>query len=216
MIATAAATSISTTTTVMRVPHRSNAPVRRRQRDARRRVHSMTSTSTTPMRARVVRTAPARSAGVVVRASGDEAENSARYRRAADDDEEVGGLIGKLVSSLPDGRKESAPESYGARPESRTLKEGRYARGDPIRSGLVREDTIRGEDFEVVEGGAPSVGTLATLAVGAGVLFGVYKVVDLIGQAPAETPRRSSARMPASDRDIATKASVEAPAVSIE
>ena len=83
------------------------------------------------------------------------------------------------MESLPDGRKETAPESYGSRPESKTLKEGRYARGDPIRSGQVREDTIRGEDFEVVESSGPSVTTLVTLAVGAAVLFGVYKVVDL-------------------------------------
>lgn len=103
------------------------------------------------------------------------------------------------MESLPDGRKETAPESYGSRPESKTLKEGRYARGDPIRSGQVREDTIRGEDFEVVESSGPSVTTLVTLAVGAAVLFGVYKVVDLLQEAPVEK-RATSARMPATDK----------------
>ena len=103
------------------------------------------------------------------------------------------------MENLPDGRKETAPESYGARPESKTLKEGRYARGDPIRSGQVREDTIRGEDFEIVESSGPSVTTLVTLAVGAAVLFGVYKVVDLLQEAPVEK-RATSARMPATDK----------------
>ena len=96
------------------------------------------------------------------------------------------------MSNLPDGRRESAPESYGARPESKTLKEGRYARGDPIRAGGVREDTLRGEDFTVVEGEGPSATTLATLAVGAAVLFGVYKVVELLGDEPVEKRRSSS------------------------
>ena len=115
------------------------------------------------------------------------------------------------MSNLPDGRKETAPESYGSRPESKTLKEGRYARGDPIRSGQVREDTIRGEDFEVVESGLPGVGTLVTLAVGGAVLFGVYKVVTLLGDEPV-APKRSSGRMPASDNpEVAAVAVARAP-----
>jgi len=153
----------------------------------------------------------------LARAGGeDEAEDSSRYRSSREDPKELDGIIGKLVSNLPDGRKSDAPESYGSRPESRTLKEGRYARGDPIRAGLVREDTIRGEDFEVVESGLPSVGTLVTLAVGAAVLFGVYKVVDLIGDAPAETTRRSTHRMPATDREISAPAVKTAPAPEAE
>ena len=148
--------------------------------------------------------------------SEDEAEDSSRYRSAREEKKELDGFIGKIVSNLPDGRKSDAPESYGSRPESRTLKEGRYARGDPIRAGLVREDTIRGEDFEVVESGLPSVGTLVTLAVGAAVLFGVYKVVELIGDAPAETPRRSSRRMPETDREISAPAVKAAPAPAAE
>lgn len=135
--------------------------------------------------------APTRARRVVrARASDDEAEDSSAYRSA--ENPELDGVLGKLVSNLPDGRRESAPESYGARPESKTLKEGRYARGDPIRAGGVREDTLRGEDFTVVEGEGPSATTLATLAVGAAVLFGVYKVVELLGDEPVEKRRSSS------------------------
>lgn len=143
----------------------------------------MTSTDSmsTPTRARRV---------VRARASDDEAEDSSAYRSA--ENPELDGVLGKLVSNLPDGRRESAPESYDARPESKTLKEGRYARGDPIRAGGVREDTLRGEDFTVVEGEGPSATTLATLAVGAAVLFGVYKVVELLGDEPVEKRRSSS------------------------
>lgn len=160
------------------------------------------------------------------RASQDEdaAEDSSAYR--AREQPELDGFFGKIVSNLPDGRKETAPESYGSRPESKTLKEGRYARGDPIRAGQVREDTIRGEDFEVVESGLPGVGTLVTLAVGGAVLFGVYKVVALLGEEPV-APKRSSQRMPASENPkvaavavarapVAVDASdAEAPAVEI-
>ena len=145
--------------------------------------NGMTSTvsMSTPTRARRV---------VRARASDDEAEDSSAYRSA--ENPELDGVLGKLVSNLPDGRRESAPESYDARPESKTLKEGRYARGDPIRAGGVREDTLRGEDFTVVEGEGPSATTLATLAVGAAVLFGVYKVVELLGDEPVEKRRSSS------------------------
>ena len=145
--------------------------------------NGMTSTvsMSTPTRARRV---------VRARASDDEAEDSSAYRSA--ENPELDGVLGKLVSNLPDGRRASAPESYDARPESKTLKEGRYARGDPIRAGGVREDTLRGEDFTVVEGEGPSATTLATLAVGAAVLFGVYKVVELLGDEPVEKRRSSS------------------------
>ena len=146
--------------------------------------NGMTSTDSmsTPTRARRV---------VRARASDDEAQDSSAYRADAEKPE-LDGVLGKLVSNLPDGRRESAPESYDARPESKTLKEGRYARGDPIRAGGVREDTLRGEDFTVVEGEGPSATTLATLAVGAAVLFGVYKVVELLGDEPVEKRRSSS------------------------
>lgn len=165
-------------------------------------------------------------AATTTRASQDEdaAQDSSAYR--AREQPELDGFFGKIVSNLPDGRKETAPESYGSRPESKTLKEGRYARGDPIRAGQVREDTIRGEDFEVVESGLPGVGTLVTLAVGGAVLFGVWKVVTLLGEEPV-APKRSSGRMPASDNPevaaltvarapVAVDASgAEAPAVEI-
>ncbi len=150
-----------------------------------RALNGMTSTDSmsTPTRARRV---------VRARASEDKAQDSSAYRSGAENPE-LDGVLGKLVSNLPDGRRESAPpESYDARPESKTLKEGRYARGDPIRAGGVREDTLRGEDFTVVEGEGPSVTTLATLAVGAAVLFGVYKVVELLGDEPVEKRRSSS------------------------
>jgi hypothetical protein len=129
-------------------------------------------------------------------------------------------VLGKIVSSLPDGRKETAPESYGSRPESKTLKEGRYARGNPVRSGAVTEAAIRGEDFEVVESGMPGVGSLVTLAVGAAVLFGVYKVVDALNSEPV-APRAVN-RMPETDKPAPPRAAavvaapVEAPAVSAE
>ena len=158
-----------------------------------RALNGMTSTDSmsTPTRARRV---------VRARASEDKAQDSSAYRSGAENPE-LDGVLGKLVSNLPDGRRESAPESYDARPESKTLKEGRYARGDPIRAGGVREDTLRGEDFTVVEGEGPSVTTLATLAVGAAVLFGVYKVVELLGDEPVEK-RRSSSRTRATDTTI--------------
>jgi len=155
-----------------------------------------------------------RSVPTKTRASQDDdtAADSSSYR--AQEQPELDGLLGKIVSNLPDGRKETAPESYGSRPESKTLKEGRYARGDPIRSGQVREDTIRGEDFEVVESG-PGVGTLVTLAVGGAVLFGVYKVVTLLGEEPV-APRRTSGRMPASDNPEVAAVAVARAAVVVD
>ena len=59
-----------------------------------------------------------------VRASeeGDKAQDSSAYR-AAQTEEETS-ILGKIVANLPDGRKESAPESYDAKPQSRTLEVG--------------------------------------------------------------------------------------------
>ena len=57
----------------------------------------------------------------------------------------------------------------------------------------MREDTLRGEDFTVVEGEGPSATTLATLAVGrGGALACAYKVVELLGDEPVEKRRSSS------------------------
>lgn len=195
--ATMNARAMKTTTVVASVVSRE---VRARRRSRARVVIAiaprMTSTDSRLTRA----SSQTRARRVVrARASEDEAENSAAYR--SNEKPELEGVLGKLVSNLPDGRRESAPESYGARPESKTLKEGRYARGDPIRAGGVREDTLRGEDFTVVEGEGPSVTTLVTLAVGAAVLFGVYKVVELLGEEPVQK-RPSSARMPATDKPV--------------
>ena len=190
-----------------------------------------TTTTTTTTKSTIRhRGARARSTGrvggatVVRRAGGSEDEELARdssaYRGVARGDAESGGLLGKIVANLPDGRRETAPESYGSRPESKTLKEGRYARGDPIRSGAVREDTIRGEDFEVVESGLPGIGALVTLAIGGAVLFGVYKVVTLLDEPVA--PRAGSARMPASEKPELARvsrgepvAALQAPAVDV-
>ena len=62
-------------------------------------------------------------ANVRVRASeeGEKAQDSSAYRTAQ---EEEAGILGKIVANLPDGRKESAPESYDAKPQSRTLEVG--------------------------------------------------------------------------------------------
>ena len=170
----------------------------------------MTSSLTASARsARAQRRANERHATRVrVRASAteDRAENSRRYRA---NDSELEGVLGKLVSSLPDGRKESAPESYGARPESKTLKEGRYARGNPVRSGAVTEAAIRGEDFEVVESAMPSLGAAATLAFGFATLFAAYKVVDALNAEPAKT--RAVSRMPDTDKSFARDRASEGP-----
>ena len=66
----------------------------------------------------------------------------------------------------------------------------------------------------------PGVGALVTLAVGAAVLFGVYKVVDALNSEPV-APRAVN-RMPETDKPVAPRAAavvaspVEAPAVSAE
>jgi len=218
-------------------PHRSDARVRLAQGTfrpparARARAHPRDTrvpgrvTSSPTDRCAVTTQASQRASRVAraPRASSEDderAQDSSSYRRAAEDPPQLEGVLGKIVSSLPDGRKETAPESYGSRPESKTLKEGRYARGNPVRSGAVTEAAIRGEDFEVVESGMPGVGSLVTLAVGAAVLFGVYKVVDALNSEPV-APRAVN-RMPETDKPAPPRAAavvaapVEAPAVSAE
>jgi hypothetical protein len=128
------------------------------------------------------------------------AQDSSRFRQRDDDDDEdkPSGLLGDLVSNLPTLRKEDAPESYGSRPESKTLKEGRYKRPTTVRVGNVDESTVRGEDFEIAEGG-PGIGLLVTLLFGAAVLGGVYLTVQKLQEPPAAS-KRQSRRMPASDK----------------
>jgi len=134
------------------------------------------------------------------------AEDSSRFRRknaqeSDADEEKPKGILGGLVSNLPTLRKDSAPDSYGNRPRSKTLEEGRYKRPTTVRSGNVDESTVRGEDFEVVEGG-PGIGLLVTLLFGAAVLGGAYLTVQkLSAEPPSElTQKRQSRRMPSEDK----------------
>jgi hypothetical protein len=130
------------------------------------------------------------------------AQDSSRFRQRDDDDDDEdkpSGLLGNLVSNLPTLRKEDAPESYGSRPESKTLKEGRYKRPTTVRVGNVDEATVRGEDFEIAEGG-PGIGLLVTLLFGAAVLGGVYLTVQKLTEEPPAATKRQSRRMPASDK----------------
>ena len=104
----------------------------------------------------------------------EEAADASAYRAASSGDgDEPAGLIGKLVSNLPDGRKASAPESYGSRPKSKTLEEGRYRRPPPERVGGVTEDAVRGDDYEVVDGPSFGVGTLVGVLLAIATLGGV-------------------------------------------
>ena len=129
------------------------------------------------------------------------AQDSSRFRQKQieEDDEKPSGLLGNLVSNLPTLRKEDAPDSYGNRPESKTLTEGRYKRPTTVRVGNVDEATVRGEDFEVAEGG-PGIGLLVTLLFGAAVLGGAYLTVQKLTSEPPAATKRSSRRMPASDK----------------
>ena len=132
------------------------------------------------------------------------AQDSSRFRQKPiedddEDDEKPSGLLGNLVSNLPTLRKEDAPDSYGNRPESKTLTEGRYKRPTTVRVGNVDEATVRGEDFEVAEGG-PGIGLLVTLLFGAAVLGGAYLTVQKLTSEPPAATKRSSRRMPASDK----------------
>lgn len=140
---------------------------------------------------------------------GDKAQDSSAYRRQNEVSEDAG-ILGKIVSNLPDGRKESAPESYGARPESRTLEEGRYRRPPPERVGGVSEDAVRGDDFEVVDGPSFGVGTLVGVLVAAATLGGAYLTVSKLGESPVE--KKGTVRMPERD-SIAPR---EAPAPPAE
>ena len=114
-------------------------------------------------------------------------------------DEAPSGILGKLVSNLPDGRKSSAPESYGSRPESITLQEGRYRRPPPERVGGVTEDAVRGEDYEVVDGPSFGIGTLVGVLLAIATLGGAYLTVNKLSQGPV-APREGAVRMPATDR----------------
>ena len=143
------------------------------------------------------------------------AQDSSRFRQIDDDEDEPSGLLGNLVSNLPTLRKEDAPESYGSRPESKTLKEGRYKRPTTVRVGNVDEATVRGEDFEITEGG-PGIGLLVTLLFGAAVLGGVYLTVQKLTEEPPAATKRQSRRMPASDKPALKSAPAPAaPAPSI-
>ncbi len=143
------------------------------------------------------------------------AQDSSLFRQQdGDAGVEAPGVLGKLVSNLPTFRREDAPDSYGDRPESRTLTEGRYKRPKTVRVGNVDEATVLGEDFEVDEGG-PGIGLLFTLLFGAAVLGGVYLTVQkLAEEPPAATKKRQSRRMPASDKPALNAA--PAPVVGAE
>lgn len=158
--------------------------------------------SLAPVRAKASirrRTQTARTKAVNIRASStdEEAADSASYRTG--DGEAPSGILGKLVSNLPDGRKSSAPESYGSRPESITLQEGRYRRPPPERVGGVTEDAVRGEDYEVVDGPSFGIGTLVGVLLAIATLGGAYLTVNKLSQGPV-APREGAVRMPATDR----------------
>lgn len=158
--------------------------------------------SLAPVRAKASirrRTQTARTKAFNIRASStdEEAADSASYRTG--DGEAPSGILGKLVSNLPDGRKSSAPESYGSRPESITLQEGRYRRPPPERVGGVTEDAVRGEDYEVVDGPSFGIGTLVGVLLAIATLGGAYLTVNKLSQGPV-APREGAVRMPATDR----------------
>ena len=133
-------------------------------------------------------------------------------RATAAEPEEGAGLLGKIVSNLPDGRKETAPESYGARPASKTLAEGRYRRPPPERVGGVTEQSVRGDDFEVVEGPSFGLGTAVGVLVALATLGGVFLTVNKIGEGPVV---KESRRMPERDTEVLQRAA-PAPAVAAE
>jgi|TARA_B100001142_G_scaffold130974_1_gene132597 hypothetical protein len=187
----------------------------------RRRATTIAKKRASSQRARASSVAVRRGSALVVRAASegeDAAPDSRAYREAKEP--ELGGIIGKVVSNLPDGRKASAPESYGARPASKTLSEGRYRRPPPERVGGVTESAVRGDDFEVVDGPSFGIGTLVGVLVAAATLGGAYFTVQKLQEGPVA--RKGGARMPAFDSEIgnASKpdaapaaAVVEAPAV---
>ena len=91
------------------------------------------------------------------------------------------------------------------------LEEGRYRRPPPERVGGVNEDTVRGEDFEVVDGPSFGVGTLVGLLVAAATLGGVYLTVTKLQAGPVE--RKGGARMP--ERDTIAPRAAPAPPVAV-
>lgn len=142
----------------------------------------------------------------------DVAKDSSAYREA--EPEQAAGLLGKIVSNLPDGRKETAPESYGARPASKTLAEGRYRRPPPERVGGVTEQSVRGDDFEVVEGPSFGVGTAVGVLVALATLGGVFLTVNKISEGPVV---KESRRMPERDTVVLPRAApAPEPAVVVE
>ena len=96
-------------------------------------------------------------------------------------------------------RAPAAPESYGSRPKSKTLEEGRYRRPPPERVGGVTEDAVRGDDYEVVDGPSFGVGTLVGVLLAIATLGGAYLTVEKLQQGPV-APREGAVRMPATDR----------------
>ena len=90
-------------------------------------------------------------------------------------------------------------------------EEGRYRRPPPERVGGVNEDTVRGEDFEVVDGPSFGVGTLVGLLLAAATLGGVYLTVTKLQAGPVE--RKGGARMP--ERDTIAPRAVPAPPVAV-
>ena len=149
-------------------------------------------------------------------ASDDEAQDSSAYR-SSEPSSDGAGMLGKLVSNLPDGRKETAPESYGARPASKTLTEGRHRRPPPERVGGVTEQAVRGDDFEVVEGPSFGVGTLVGILVAVATLGGAYLTVTKLGEGPVKKnvqrmPERDTAMVP---REV-NKSVAEAPGDAAE
>ena len=147
---------------------------------------------------------------MVPRASDEDvAQDSSSYRAA--ESEEGAGLLGKIVSNLPDGRKETAPESYGARPRVEDAGGGRYRR-PPERVGGVTEQSVRGDDFEVVEGPRVRPRHRRGRARGARHAGRRFLTVNKIGEGPVV---KESRRMPERDTAVLPRARA-APAVAAE
>ena len=121
-------------------------------------------------------------------------------------------MLGKIVKNLPDGRKESAPESYGARPASKTLAEGRYRRPPPERVGGVTEQSVRGDDFEVVDGPSFGVGTAVGILVAVATLAAVYLTVTKISEGPVV---KESRRMPERDTSFSAPRAATTPTETV-
>ena len=180
-----------------------------------------TSTPASPQQTRVARKTSRRAVRVLTRASDDDdkASDSSSYRAAGSSGDEESGFFGKFIKNLPDGRKGSAPESYGARPASKTLAEGRYRRPPPERVGGVTESSVRGDDLEVVEGPSFGVGTLVGALVAVATLGAVFVTVNKISEGPVV---KTTTRMPERDtvmlglREGRAAGVVAAPELSVE